>query len=48
VSVAAAAPPDARNCLARDLAEICKRHPGEVREMVERFAHQFGVAAERG
>jgi len=51
VSFAAAGPPDARIArppLARRLAKICKRHPSKAREMIERVAHQFGVAAERG
>src|SRR6266478_6608249 len=33
--------------LADGLVKICKRHPGQARQMIERFAHQFGVAAER-
>ncbi len=34
--------------LAAGLVKICKRHPGQARQTIERFAHQFGVAAERG
>ena len=51
MSVAAAAPPVARNSFAtvsrRAGIELGQRLAGEARELVERRAHQRGIAAER-